>query len=41
MIIRIASSRSVEIDDPRNFRAFLVRIGGSIDAAVQAERLAA
>ena len=40
MIIRIiASSRSVEIDDPGNFRAFSVRIEGSIDPAVQAELL--
>jgi predicted transcriptional regulator len=34
MIIRIvASSRSVEIDDPGNFRAFSVRIEGSLDGA--------
>ena len=40
MIIRIiASSRSVEIDDPRNFRAFSVRIEGSMDAVLQAELL--
>jgi predicted transcriptional regulator len=40
MIIRvIASSRSVEIDDVRNFRAFSVRIEGSMDPAVQAELL--
>ena len=33
MIIRIiASSRSIEIDDPRNFRAFSVRIEGPMDA---------
>ena len=40
MIIRIiASSRSVEIDDARNFRAFSVRIEGPMDPAVQAELL--
>jgi predicted transcriptional regulator len=40
MIIRIiASSRSVEIDDPRNFRAFPVRIEGSMDSALQSELL--
>jgi hypothetical protein len=40
MIIRIiASSRSVEIDDPRNFRAFSVRIEGPIASALQAELL--
>jgi predicted transcriptional regulator len=40
MIIRlIASSRSVEIDDPRNFRAFSVRIEGSMDSALQSELL--
>ena len=40
MIIRvIASSRSVEIDDPRNFRAFSVRIEGSVASALQAELL--
>jgi predicted transcriptional regulator len=40
MIIRvIASSRSVEIDDVRNFKAFLVRIEGSMDSAMQAELL--
>jgi predicted transcriptional regulator len=38
MIIRVvASSRSVEIDDVRNFRAFSVRIEGSMDTASQAE----
>jgi len=38
MIIRIiASCRSVEIDDAKNFRAFSVRIEGSMDPAVQAE----
>ena len=36
MIIRvIASSRSVEIDDVRNFRAFSVRIEGSMEPAAQ------
>ncbi len=35
----IASSRSVEIDDPGNFRAFSVRIEGPIDPALQAELL--
>jgi hypothetical protein len=40
MIIRIiASSRSVEIDDPENFKAFSVRIEGSMDIAVRAELL--
>ena len=40
MIIRIiASSRSVEIDDPRNFRAFSVRIEGPMASALQAELL--
>ena len=40
MIIRIiASSRSVEIDDPENFRTFSVRIEGSMDPALQAELL--
>lgn len=40
MIIRvIASSRSVEIDDSRNFKAFSVRVEGSLDAAMQAELL--
>ena len=38
MIIRmIASSRSVEIDDPQNFKAFSVRIEGAMEPAVQAE----
>ena len=33
MMIRIiASQRSVEIDDPANFRAFSVRIEGAFDA---------
>jgi hypothetical protein len=40
MIIRIvASSRSVVIDDPENFRAFSVRIEGSKAPALQAELL--
>jgi hypothetical protein len=40
MIIRlIANDRSIEIDDPRNFRAFSVRIEGALDAAAQAELL--
>ena len=38
MIIRvIASSRSVEIDDPENFRAFSVRIEGAMESALQSE----
>jgi hypothetical protein len=42
MLIRIiASSRSIEIDDAHNFRAFAVRIEGPFgDPAVQAELLA-
>jgi predicted transcriptional regulator len=40
MIIRvIASSRSVEIDDIRNFKAFSVRIEGAMDSALQSELL--
>jgi len=40
MIIRVvASSRSVEIDDVRNFRAFSVRVEGSMEPTVQAELL--
>ena len=40
MIIRlVASSRSIEIDDPGNFKAFSVRIEGSMDSAMQAELL--
>ena len=40
MIIRvIASSRSVEIDDPNNFRAFSVRIEGAMESALQSELL--
>ena len=41
MIIRvIASSRSVEMEDVRNFRAFSVRIEGSMEPAALAELLA-
>jgi predicted transcriptional regulator len=41
MIIRIsARDHSIEIDDPRNFKAFSVRIEGSFDdPAVQSELL--
>ena len=40
MIIRlIANSRSIEIDDPRNFRAFAVRIEGALEGAAEAELL--
>jgi hypothetical protein len=40
MIIRIiGASRGIEIDDPRNFKAFSVRIEGPIVADVQAELL--
>lgn len=40
MIIRIiGASRSVEIDDPKNFKAFSVRIEGAIDPGIQAELL--
>jgi len=40
MIIRlIASSRSTEIDDPKNFKAFSVRIDGALDGAVRSELL--
>jgi predicted transcriptional regulator len=40
MIIRlIAASRSIEIDDPKNFRAFSLRIEGGLDPAAQAELL--
>jgi len=40
MIIRvIASSRSVEINDPNNFRAFSVRIEGAMESALQSELL--
>jgi hypothetical protein len=41
MIIRIiAASRSIELDDPHNFRAFAVRMEGSFDDPVRAELLA-
>jgi predicted transcriptional regulator len=41
MIIRvIASSRSVEMEDVRNFRAFSVRIESSMEPAALAELLA-
>jgi hypothetical protein len=40
MIIRvIGASRSTEIDDPRNFKAFSVRIEGAADDATLAELL--
>jgi hypothetical protein len=40
MIIRlIAASRSIEIDDPKNFKAFSLRIEGALDAAAQTELL--
>ena len=39
MIRMIAAQRSIEIDDPRNFRAFSVRIEGALEAAAQAELL--
>lgn len=40
MIIRvIVAGRSIEIDDPRNFKAFSVRIEGQLDPAAQAELL--
>jgi hypothetical protein len=40
MIIRIiAASRSIELDDPGNFRAFAVRMEGSFDDSVRAELL--
>lgn len=40
MIIRlIAAGRSIEINDPRNFRAFSVRVEGAPDPAAQAELL--
>ena len=40
MIIRIiAAGRSIEIDDPRNFRAFSIRIEGSMDAVLQDQLL--
>jgi predicted transcriptional regulator len=40
MIIRIiGASRSVQIDDPKSFKAFSVRIEGAIDPEIQAELL--
>jgi hypothetical protein len=40
MIIRIiGANRAIEIDDPRNFRAFSIRIEGPISDEVQAELL--
>lgn len=40
MIIRIiGESRAIEIEDPKNFKAFSVRIEGPISAEVQAELL--
>jgi predicted transcriptional regulator len=40
MIIRvIASSRVIEIDDARNFKAFAVRMEGAFDEAFRAELL--
>ena len=40
MIIRlVASSNSIVIDDPGNFRVFSVRIEGSMDPALQTELL--
>ena len=40
MIIRlVASSRSIEIDDPKNFKAFSIRIEGALDTAARAELL--
>ena len=40
MIRMIATSRSIEIDDPENFKAFSVRIEGPFDdPALQAELL--
>ena len=40
MIIRlIAKSRSIEIEDPKNFRAFSVRTDAALDSAAQAELL--
>jgi predicted transcriptional regulator len=38
MIIRlIAASHSLEIDDPKNFKAFSLRVEGLLDAVAQAE----
>ena len=40
MIIRlVAKSRSIEIDDPGNFRAFSVQIEGALEPAAQSELL--
>jgi predicted transcriptional regulator len=40
MIIRIVTSnRTVEIEDPQNFKAFSVRIEGPVEPARQAELL--
>jgi hypothetical protein len=40
MMIRIiAASRSIELDDPGNFRAFAVRMEGSFDDSIRAELL--
>jgi predicted transcriptional regulator len=40
MIIRIiGAGRGIEIDDPKNFKAFSVRIEGPIGVEVQAELL--
>ena len=40
MIIRIiGESRAIEIEDPKNFKAFSVRIEGPISAEVHAELL--
>ena len=40
MIIRLVGpSRTIEIDDPGNFKAFSVRIEGAMDPALQAELL--
>lgn len=40
MIIRLfAQSRPIEIDDPKNFRAFSVRIEGALEPVAQAELL--
>jgi hypothetical protein len=38
MIIRIiGASQAIEIDDPRNFKAFSVRIEGPIEAEIRSE----
>ena len=37
MIIRlVAASHSLEIDDPKNFKAFSLRVEGLLDAVAQA-----